>query len=122
MLGMPSNQAKDAIAYTPRAVLLKARKSDTAPGDAGGTTGILIGTLRWTEARRAHKGVTSVPRMVPGQVDSVVTEDATEAVTERQSKEEKGSKRRQSEGADAMQDGGQIKRKKVKGDLARRYQ
>lgn len=119
---MPSNQAKDAIAYTPRAVLLKARKSDTAPGDAGGTTGILIGTLCWTEARRAHKGVTSVPRMVPGQVDSVVTEDATEAVTERQSKEEKGSKRRQSEGADAMQDGGQIKRKKVKGDLARRYQ
>lgn len=27
MLGMPSNQAKDAIAYTPRAVLLKARES-----------------------------------------------------------------------------------------------
>lgn len=26
MLGMPSNQAKDAVAYTPRAVLLKARK------------------------------------------------------------------------------------------------
>lgn len=26
MLGMPSNQAKDAIAYTPRAVLLKARE------------------------------------------------------------------------------------------------
>lgn len=50
--------------------------------------------------------MTSVPRMVPGQVDSAG------AATEGESKEEKGSKRRQPEGVDAAQDGGQVKRKK----------
>ncbi|KAI5452304.1 RNA-binding RNA processing protein rpp1 [Naganishia albida] len=90
MLGMPSNQAKDAIAYTPRAVILKA------------------------QARRTHKGVTAVPRMVPGQVENVNAEDATK---KEQSNEEKGSKRRQADGDNGVQDGGQIKRKKVKGDL-----
>lgn len=40
MLGMPSNQAKDAVAYTPRAVLLKARKFITV-----GAQGLSIGFL-----------------------------------------------------------------------------
>lgn len=62
--------------------------------------------------------MTSVPRMVPGQINSVVTEGAAGASHYGQSREEKGSKRRQPEEADVAQDGGQVKRKKVKGDLA----
>jgi hypothetical protein len=56
--------------------------------------------------------------MVPGQVNFVVTEGATVASHDGRSQGEEGSKRRQPEEADVVQDGGQIKRKKVKGDLA----
>lgn len=52
--------------------------------------------------------------MVPGQVENVNAEDAAK---KEQSNEEKGSKRRQADGDNGVQDGGQIKRKKVKGDL-----
>lgn len=58
--------------------------------------------------------MTAVPRMVPGQVENVNAEDAAK---KEQSNEEKGSKRRQADGDNGVQDGGQIKRKKVKGDL-----
>lgn len=79
---------------------------------------MLIEIIRSPEARRAHKGVTSVPRMVPGQVDSMNAGAATPTTIEDQKKAEQGSKRRQPEGLDGAGDGGQVKRKKVKGDLA----
>jgi hypothetical protein len=117
MLGMPSNQAKDAIAYTPRAVLLKAREL-LIRWTCQRLRSMLIETIRPPEARRVHKGVTSVPRMIPGQVDSVDARAKTTTTIEDQKKAEQGSKRRQPEGLDGAGDGGQVKRKKVKGDLA----
>ncbi|KAJ9110496.1 hypothetical protein QFC19_001622 [Naganishia cerealis] len=80
MLGMPSNQAKDAIAFTPRAVLLKA------------------------QARKAHKGVTAVPRMVAGQ-ESQPDHDIVPLTEETRQGEqdEKGSKRRTRDEGDEEQ-------------------
>ncbi|GHJ86684.1 hypothetical protein NliqN6_3086 [Naganishia liquefaciens] len=91
ILGMPSNQAKDAVAYTPKAVLLKA------------------------QARKAHKGVTAIPKIVPGEpgtTDAMVDTDASggNAMVD----DEKSSKRRRDEALGTEQDDEKAKRTKVK--------
>ncbi|KAJ9097231.1 hypothetical protein QFC21_004900 [Naganishia friedmannii] len=93
MLGMPSNQAKDAIAFTPRAVLLKA------------------------QARRAHKGVTTVPRMVPGEAATVHMEPAAlTGVPSPVTHNQKNSKRKNGEDGDGTipRDIQPVKSKKAK--------
>lgn len=103
---MPANQAKEAVMDTPLKVILRARKS--RPSCPTGSLSLIL--LVWplilrhivvVEARRAYKGVMSVPRMV---MPAMTVEAATESTTtmeidqdEAQTEAESTSKRKAAE-------------------------
>lgn len=68
------------------------------------------------EARKAHKGVTAIPKMVPGQISAtdVADQNANVDSSETTLDEEKSSKRRRDEALEPGQDEEKAKRKKVK--------
>ena len=71
--------------------------------------------LRLIEARKAHKGVTAIPKIVPGEpgtTDAMVDTDASggNAMVD----DEKSSKRRRDEALGTEQDDEKAKRTKVK--------
>lgn len=67
------------------------------------------------EARKAHKGVTAIPKMVPGEpVTAIVAEKDTEVTgADTVDDEAQNSKRRRDEALAAEQDDVQAKRKRV---------